>query len=221
MPVRVHPRLDRFLYFLDRFLSRSSRERCRLFVYYIVAQPVARRELLPARRGASIQIREVLPGDPLLGGFERRTEILERRFAHGAHCIAAIRDDSALGYLWFTIGGYEEDEVRCRFEPLPERLRAWDFDVYIRPEHRASLVFPKLWSAASARMSELGAEQTLSRISAHKPESLLAHARLGARIIARCIFLKVGSLQLMVSSAHPRVALSLSRSSRPVVRLPS
>jgi hypothetical protein len=221
MQSRIRPRLDRLLYFLDRVLSRLSSEACRLFSYYIVAQPITRRELLPARRGASIQVREVLQGDTLLAAFGRRAEVLQQRFAQGAHCIAALRGGELLGYLWFTTGGYEEDEVHCRFVPLPERKRAWDFDVYIRPEHRASLVFPKLWAAASERMSELGAEQTLSRISAHKPASLQAHARLGARVIARCLFLKLGNLQLMVSTARPRFALSLGSSSRPVLLLPS
>lgn len=221
MQSRVRPRLDRLLCFFDRLLARASGGRWRLFAYYIVSQPVRPRGLLPARRGGSIDIRDVGPGDPLLGDFDRDPAVLTGRFAQGARCITALKSGAVAGYLWFTTGGYEEDEVRCRFEPRPAGRRAWDFDVYIRPEHRGTLVFPRLWEAASARLHAAGIEQTLSRISACKPESLQAHRRLGARVLARCAFLKIGTLQLMLSSVAPSCALSFRRASRPVLEIHS
>lgn len=212
--------LDRALYLLDRLLTRLTGGRCRLFKYYIVAQPVAA-GLLPGRRGDSIAVREVFAGDPVLANFARPPEVLLNRFAQGARCLVASKAERVVGFIWFVVGGYEEDEVRCRFEPLPRDRRAWDFDVFVHEDSRGTLVFPKLWSEAGARMREARIDQTLSRISAFKPESLLAHARLGARVIARCVFLKLGRTEVAWMTLPPRFAFSTSDANRPVLQLPT
>lgn len=216
------PAVDRVLYLVDRLLNLATRGGCRLLKYYIVSQPVGATRLLPGRRGDSIQIREVQAGSPLLAGFDRPAAVIADRFAQGARCLLASKADRVAGFIWFLIGtGYEEDEVHCRFEPLPAARRAWDFDVYIHPEFRGGLVFLKLWSAASEHMHAAGVEFSLSRISAYKSESLHAHGRLGARALARCIFLKLWAWQLMWSSVAPRFASTTGRSTRPVLRLES
>jgi hypothetical protein len=217
---QAFPLRDRALYFVDRLLARTTGGRARLFKYYIVAQPVAT-GLLPGRRGDSIAVREVFAGDPALAEFDRPAAVIASRFGQGARCLVATKAGRIVGCIWFVAGGYEEDEVRCRFEPLPRGRRAWDFDVFIHPDFRGSLVFPKLWSEAGARMRQANIEQTLSRISAFKPESLLAHARLGARVLARCAILKLGRWELFVSTQRPRIAFSGGAAGRPVLEIPS
>lgn len=214
------PLRDRALYLVDRLLTRATRGRARLFKYYIVAQPVAP-GLLPGRRGDSIAVREVCEGDPVLAELGRPREVIAARFAQGARCLVAAKAGRTAGFLWFVVGGYEEDEIRCRFEPLPRDRRAWDFDVFIHPDFRGTLVFSKLWSEASRHMREAQVEQTVSRISAFKPESLLAHGRLGARLLGRCTVLRIGRWELFAASLPPRLALSGGPRARPVLEIPS
>jgi hypothetical protein len=211
---------DRWLYLVDQALSRPTRGHCRLLKYYIVTQPVGG-GLLPGRRGDSIAVKEVLAGDPLLQALGRPENVIRDRYGQGARCLAAIKDGQFAGCIWFVVGPYEEDEVRCRFEPLPMGRRAWDFDVFIAESFRGTLVFPKLWTETSKLMQSLGVEQTVSRISAFKPESLAAHGRLGARVVARAMFLKLWPLQiaLMRGGKGPRMAVSIGSAGRPVLQL--
>jgi hypothetical protein len=219
-PLPHASRWDRGLYLLDQALARLTGSRCRLLKYYVVSQPVGA-GLLPARRGDSIAVREIFAGDPLLEALGRPASVIASRYAQGARCLAATKDDQFAGCIWFVVGPYEEDEVRCRFEPLPQGERAWDFDVFIAEVFRGSLVFPKLWTEASKLMQQLGVGKTLSRISAFKPESLAAHSRLGARPIARCVFLKLwrAEIALLRGGNGPLLALSMSARGRPVMRL--
>ncbi len=212
--------VDRWIYLADQLLSRPTGGRCRLLKYYVVAQPVAA-GLLPGRRGDSIAVTEVFAGDPLLEALGRPAAVIRDRYAQGARCLAASKDGRFAGCIWFVVGPYEEDEVRCRFEPLPLGQRAWDFDVFIAEPFRGTLVFPKLWTETAKLMQTLGVQQTLSRISAFKPESLAAHARLGARVIAQASFLKLWGLEiaLMRDGNGRRLGLSIRPAGRPVMRL--
>lgn len=210
-------RVDRTALIVARVLRRLSGGRIQVFRYYLVAQPVPETPLLPEGRGRNITIRELGPGDPALGHFPRPAQVMESRFAQGAVCYAAFRGDAPIGFIWFCPGDYEEDEVRCLFRPLPAGAAAWDFDVYIADRHRLGPAFAKLWDAASADMRRRGVGWTLSRISAFNPQSLAAHARLGARALGRLTFLGAGSLQLMAGGCPPYVHGSLWHGRRPVI----
>ena len=74
-------------------------------------------------------------------------------------------ETNSLGYLWLKLQGYEEDEVRCRYVPVPERGTAWDFDIYVAPPYRMGRTFTRMWIAANDFLRSNGIEWTLSRIS--------------------------------------------------------
>ncbi|NEX22539.1 N-acetyltransferase [Thiorhodococcus mannitoliphagus] len=206
---------DGLLYLLSEGLRRISKDGIRLIKYYLVAQPVKPSLEVPAHRGRDIKVREILAGDPLLGLIAHPPSVIESRFAQQAHCLLATRHQALAGYLWYVIGNYREDEVRCWFIPQPEDRAVWDFDVYVAPELRLSATFTRLWDAAYQQLYAQGYRFSCSRISAFKSTSLAAHRRLGARIVGRGLFLCIGSWQLTLAAPDTRWSLSIREQSVP------
>ncbi|HEY8351300.1 MAG TPA: hypothetical protein VIK87_02045, partial [Sphingomonadales bacterium] len=98
-----------------------------------------------------------------------------------------------------------------------EQETAWDFDVYVAPEHRMGRTFARLWAAANEYLRARGVRWSLSRISGYNPASFNSHKRLGARVIGRASFLRIGNWQLMWSNRAPY--LHLSRKAQPRLRV--
>lgn len=169
--------------------------------YLLTAQPVP--DAAQALRLGKLTFVELHAGDPRLKDLPLDDRVLAYRFGLGAVCLAAIEDGRAVGCIWFCFGAYEEDMVRCRFDLHPRATTAWDFDVYIAPEHRLGRTFIRLWDAANAYLRTRGVCWSLSRISAYNQASLAAHRRLGARVIGRASFLSLGPLQIMWANSAP------------------
>ena len=208
---------NKVLYAIDRTLGALSRGRVRVRKYYLVAQPVARRRWLPPSRGKTIEVRRVSEGDPLLGQAPRPEGVFRYRFEQAAVCITALKADELIGFLWLTLGPYQEDEVRCRY--VPEGTAAWDFDVYVKPSHRDGIAFLKLWDEANGFLAAHGVQSSLSRISAFNEGSLRSHSRMGARRIAALLFVCVGSWQLTLASVAPYFHVSTRPDRFPVFGL--
>lgn len=199
---------DGCLHVLSLALGRVSGGCVRLHKYYFVAQPVAAKAWLPGRRGAAIEVRAVGPTDPVIREFPRPPAVMPYRFEQGAICFAALKEGRCVGFLWTLLGPYREDEVRCRYVPLPEGEAAWDFDVYVAPEHRSGLVFMRLWDEANRYLAARGVRWSLSRISAFNAASLASHSRMGASRIGSAVFFSIGALQISVSNVRPRFFVS-------------
>ncbi len=157
-------------------------------------------------------VRKIQPGDP------RLLEILppavcDYRFEQKAVCIGAFKEETLTALLWFTTDIYHEDEVRADF--IPPSDACWDFGVHIEPEYRMTRAFSNLWGASTVIMNDMGYEKSLSRISAFNPISLHAHTRMGAKLIAKAIFINIGPVQISFSNAKPLLYISFSKSSRP------
>lgn len=210
--------LNAIFWGVNRFLERVQAPG-RIVRYYFVAQPVAKEPLLPARRGQSIDVRKVLPGDPALRDLPLTEAVLKYRFNQNAVCFVAFQGNAVVGCLWLCLGSYDEDEVRCTFVLHPADRTAWDFDVYVLPGARGGFAFLRMWDAANAYLRELGVDWSLSRISAFNSQSLGSHGNLGARRIASALFVRVGNLQLLVSRLRPYLHLSTSGNSVPALRL--
>ena len=58
-----------------------------------------------------------------------------------------------------------------------------------------------------------------SRISAFNTASLASHARLGARVLARATFLRLGPCQIMIASVTPYFHFSIKSDGLPVIQL--
>jgi hypothetical protein len=209
---------DGLFYLFDRALLRLA-GRHLLFRYAFVAQPVPRQPLLPAHRGRNLEIRRLESGDPALGALEVEERVARHRFGQGAVCFGVFKAGRPIGCIWPCLGPFEEDEVRCRYEPEPPGKASWDLGVYLLPEERGGIAFARLWDAANAYLASHGIAWTLSRISVANQRSLTAHLRLGARRIGTATYLVLGRLQLMVASTPPGFHCALSPTSRPTLRL--
>ncbi len=206
------------LYGLHRILARTGGG-VGLYLYEFVAQPVAEKPLLPSHRGRSIVVRRVDPRASLFHALELSDEVLAYRAALDTVAFAAFKDDAPIGCLWVCLGPYLEDEVRCQFFPEPAKKTVWDFGIYLLPEHRNGLAFARLWDAANAFLRKIGAQWTLSRISAFNTASLQSHRRLGTVRLGRAAFLRLGKVQIMVSGLRPRFHLSFTYRAVPCLHL--
>ena len=207
------------LYLLNRFLVMISKGSLSLNRYYLVAQPVAEASLLPSGRGKKVEVRLIHEHDAIAQQFPRPAAVIQARFGQGAQCLAAFKEDRFIGFLWLLIGGYQEDEVRARYIPLPAGQAAWDFDVYVAPDFRLGLTFPRLWDEANRVLNKEGVRWTCSRISALNVGSLESHARLGTVPLGSAIFFCAGHWQVTVASISPYLHLSAHPGSFPEFRL--
>lgn len=207
--------LDRTLYIVNRALRRLSGGRARLVKYQFWVQQVPDTALLPARPGGTIAIRELGPHDPEVSQIPRPTQVVAERFAQGGRCLGAFQGQRLLAFIWFSLGSYNEDEVRVTYSPRPAGLAAWDYDLFVAPEARGGLLFARLWDAAYAAMRSAGCRWTMSRISSFNPTSLASHARLGGQAVGWGLFLRFGGWQLMVSSIAPHAHFSVGPDARP------
>lgn len=202
---------------LKRVLARASLGRAQLFKYRLVAQPVPADRWLSPRRGADIDVRLLAADAPELASLPRPSSVIAARFRQGAECLCASRGGEAVGFLWYTVGDYHEDEVRCRFSPRPREITAWDFDVYVDPAHRLGPAFLRLWDEANQRLREQGVRWSLSRIDAFNAASMHAHRRMGAVAVGTLVFLVLGRLQLTMGSQLRWFHAGFSSKSRPHV----
>jgi hypothetical protein len=203
---------------LARLLRRLLPGRARLVKYVYWAQPVPAQPLMPARRTAAT-IGLLRRGDAELAQIPRDARLVDLRLANGDICLGAVRDGQLIGYMWLSIGPYEEDEVRARFEPAPEGRAAWDYDIFLVPEERGGLLFARLWDAAYGLLRERGYRWCISRISAFNLASSASQERMGARRLGWGMFIVLFGCQLMLSSIRPFCHLTLGGSRRPVLRL--
>ena len=204
---------------LARALEVTLGDRVRIHKYYFVAQPVPKRCWLPPHRGQSFEIRRIAESDPVIGQFPRPDWVTHYRFNQGAVCFAALTAGTLVGFLWLTLGAYQEDEVRCRYIPLPLGKSAWDFDVLVAPKHRNGIAFLKLWDEANRFLSAQQIQWSLSRISAFNSGSILSHARMGAQRMGTATFISIGSWQIAVSTVRPHFHLSTRADSFPTFAL--
>jgi hypothetical protein len=207
------------LFILNKFFVTVSNGNLRLYKYHLIAQPVGQTPLLPPRRGRNIDVGLIDEGEGIIREFPRPATAIQARFAQGARCLVARKEERFIGFLWVLLGGYQEDEVRARYIPLPEGNAAWDFDVYVEPESRFGLAFPRLWDEANRFLREHDVSWSCSRISAFNAGSLGAHARLGTRLLGSAIFFCAGPWQLTLASVSPYFHLSTHSDSFPEFRL--
>ena len=198
-------------------MSVATADRCRIYRYYIVAQPVARAPLARKSSNTTIEIRRVEAGDPLVAQFPRPGDVIAKRFQMGAICIAAEQGGRFVGFIWLKGSEYPEDEVRCHYVMEPSTHAAWDFDVYIEPAFRFGRTFARLWDNAHTWLRDHDYQWTLSRISAFNPDSITAHRRLGTQTIGTATFACFGRVQVAVLGQAP--FLHIARANAPALSL--
>lgn len=205
-------------YALARLLDVATRGTVRLIAYRFVAQPVPQKANSLLASPGSVELGFLHAGDPLVAQFPRPPAVIARRFHEGAQCVAAVKGQRLVAFLWFKEGEYVEDEVRCRYR-FDSKVAVWDFDVYIDPEFRIGRVFARLWDFANQELRARGYRWTLSRISAFNTASLAAHTRLGARPLGSALFIVLGRVQVSVATCPPYFHVGWRDDMRPTIHL--
>lgn len=208
---------DALLYMASRLLNVVSLGRAGILKYYIVAQPVPDGDMTPPRRGRQIVVTEVNRNEAMSLPIDRPRAVLDSRFRNRCRCLVARRDGELLGFQWFSLHDYPEDEVRCLFHLAPDDRCAWDFDIFVLPQWRVQPVFSRLWDKCNEVLRDAGIGHSLSRIGAFNPTSRKAHERIGAQALGWATFIVMGTLQLAVFSTRPWIHLGFRRSSVPVL----
>ncbi|MFY7913827.1 MAG: GNAT family N-acetyltransferase [Rubrivivax sp.] len=186
------------LYLLHRALGMLSPS-WGFFPYAFVAQPVPTKPLLPAALAQQGRSERLCPGSPWLEGADFPTALAAERFARGDEGVAALRKGHCVGYAWWANKSYLEREVNCLFEWGNEPAAVFDFDVFVKPEHRMGLGFMAVWDGLLQELRSAGIQCSFSRISRFNLSSMRAHERLGAQPIGTVSFLRVGRLLLALS----------------------
>jgi hypothetical protein len=145
--------------------------------------------------------------DPALAVLGRPSAVLAERFAQGAQCLLATREQALVGCIWCVRGVYREDEVRVDYVLPPTGDCVWDFDVFVAPGERLGFLFARQWDVFDAGLRAQGLRYSISRINAFNQRSLASHRALGARDCGWALFVCLGPAQLMLSDQAPYVAL--------------
>lgn len=196
------------LYLFDRILRMLSSE-WRVCPYVFVVQPVPEKPFLPPMMSKHGHAERLTPSSPWLSKGPVPLAVFLERLNRGDRGVAALRKDQLLGYAWWSTKAYFEEEVRCNFELEDRSCSAFDFDVYVAPEHRMGLGFLSIWDALSEELRRSGVERTYSRISRFNLASVRAHSRYGAEEVGRVLFVRAGVLTLAVSNQFPFVRAAL------------
>lgn len=200
-------------YLIDRILSKISPD-LRLLSYDFVVQPIVPGPLLPKTFVKKLEIREITKGDPEVERMPVRPDIKQSRFDQNATCLGAFKKDVAIAYMWFCFRSYQEDEFRCNFVLMPPEESVFDFDFYVYSEHRLGIAFLGLWNGANEYLYNKGIKYTFSRITRTNIASARAHKKLGMKKIGSAVILKIGSIEVMLSTISPRFHISASEKNR-------
>jgi hypothetical protein len=136
--------INTFLYYSNRILKAFLGSRVQIVKYYLLVQKVRDVSILSHSRGNNINVVEVSADNAVRNQFPHRDKI-EFRYQQGAHCLCAYKNEEFIGYHWLSLGHYLDDNIRAKFLLLPEEKAAWNFDLYINPEHRLGFAFAKIW----------------------------------------------------------------------------
>jgi hypothetical protein len=208
------------IYVLDR-LFRMLSDELGVYLYDLMVQPVKQEPLLPPRLSRNIEFVEIGPGHADLLRMPTREDIKVSRFAQGARCLGAYRNGILFGYVWFCFGAYHEDEVRCIFDLSKAEPAAWDFDLYLFPEHRMGLGFSAIWHGAFEYLRSRGIERSFSRVSQFNIASRRAHARLGSDRVGCALFVKLWRVEIAFASLAPFIGISWAPQMKLRLTLPS
>ncbi len=213
-PFRELGFLPGFFYLADRAVERLFGRRI-FFYYSMVAQPVVRPRLRPAKDQHTVVCKNWTDIAPYAEQMTATESMIRERFSHDYVCVVLAQRDELLGHGWLSFGNYIEDEVRCLFTPLPEAQTGWDFDVFVLPQHRGTLMFARLWDAINQALSASGRVWSVSRISRFNVTSFQSHKSMGAVRCADVLFVVIGRVQLMISPLRPFLHLSIRPDSYP------
>ncbi|MGD1954139.1 MAG: hypothetical protein ACFBZ9_02635 [Sphingomonadales bacterium] len=200
-------------YWLGRVLKALKFGRCGFYLIMGV-------DLKQVIHGPSRRHEEPFVLEPLLVGHRLREQldapmdVIDQRYESGACCHALLTAQGDLdGAIWSKRGTFEEDEFRAIFD-LPTDA-VWDFGVFIPPARRAGRSLSRLWQGFATTMSKSGVARSISRIEVHNRASLRAHKRLPHSELGKLAIVRIGALEVALSTLKPKLHISWSSTMAP------
>lgn len=195
-------------YALDRALQRTTGGSIRFNVIHFYFQPSDSADLPAAKPSDSMRVGPIAPCQADPGAFERRPEVIAERFRSGSTCIAALKGEELLGFMWLQFGSMYAPDLRLKLDIGNRADLAWDYDMFIQPKYRLGKVFGRLWAGANEELRKRGCIGTLSGVLIENGGSARAHVRLGARRIGWLAMICIGRTRINISSLRPWISLS-------------
>lgn len=132
-------------------------------------------------------------------------QIQAQRFAAGMECLAVFdRKGDLAGVSWLARDAYRERHLEVRFQ-LPANA-AWDTGLWVPQDKRMGRAFAATWAAIRAWLEHEGLDWTLSSIADYNIPSILAHRRLGAKVLGHVVVVRIGRRQFTIG-ARPFLTL--------------
>ena len=212
--------LNALIYAADRALRLLSRNRASLSYLHLMAQNVRVDSILPDGRGSSIIVREVTVDDIEQQHWACGRDLAKARVSRGIIGLLAFLRDRCVGYIWISLGNYQDELLPIEFVPAPAGASAWSLDLFIHPDHRRSFAFPRLWAAVFALMRERQLAWMMSGVSATNRLSIASHESLGAVRVGSVAVLVFGRLAVVLQPRKPRLTMAWARRPQIIVQAP-
>lgn len=194
------------LYAIDRLAQRLTGQCC-VYPYAFYAQPVPPESALEGRMidslPGTLNYEILTADDDRLEQFGIDPAARAFRFDQNAKCLCLGREDRIEALMWYVRGPFNEDEVFCRYQRIPEDTTVWDFGVEVRPKLRNTKMFARIWALANRELRKDGVTHSFSRISRFNDRSIRSHESLGAEYVGKATFFRIGRLQVMVANLPP------------------
>ncbi|GEM_PF-6791501 len=165
------------------------------------SQPISDAPRIPEAKLSRYEFTWLSQPESILDELQRPEEVIKNRFDQGSSCLIATQNDLFQGCLWLVESRYIEDQYRATYN-FPGNA-VWDYDVYITPKKRLSILFAALWDTADNWMKERNITNTLSRISAYNSQSIRSHEKAGAKQIGWLIVLEKNDWQISITNKSP------------------
>lgn len=177
--------------------------------YIFYSQPISSKKRVSEKKLAQYEFEVCSENSEIISQLGRPPEVIDKRFAQGAICLLAKKEDVLLGCIWLVKQRYVEDQIRATYYYPNDAI--WDFDVFVIPKKRLTPLFAALWDTADNWMLEQNINKSISRILAYNSSSIKSHTSAGASKIGWLIALSRNNFQLTLYSLAPFIHISTSK----------
>ncbi len=191
-------------YLISTFLEKICGIEMHHYRFY--SQPISATPRVATHKLDRYQFSWLDKPEKILDELQRPRQVIENRFQQDSICLVAAQKDKLQGCLWLNKSKYIEDQVRATYH-FPENT-VWDYDVYVTPKKRFTILFAALWDTADTWMKEHNYVSSLSRISVENAPSIRSHEAAGAKQIGWMIAIIIKHWQITLSDKSPKLHFS-------------
>ncbi|HEY2946043.1 MAG TPA: hypothetical protein VGN09_26665 [Vicinamibacteria bacterium] len=185
--LRRRPLLVNLRTLLDRIPFKPLDINCLYFLEY-AGLPPQHANFLRGRAEVRSASRQDLEG---LTACQDTPGAFRKRFESNDHCAVAVLDGRVVGYQWFCSRSvYVEERYSYEIEVPPDAI--YEYDIFIRPEHRlAGLWFKFHCVYLNELMQALQRQRIIGMVDYGNRLSMNTHLRFGFRLVRAVVVMKL------------------------------